>query len=154
MPTPPEFLIIAVPAAIAAGTSVLSVVVWVFSGFGKSEKIIAIEAKAAASERLAAQKAAAQIERDTLQLQHKLQLIEASAKKEAARLAALAEMQARKIDSDIRRDSAAHANNIAVNELKIQAARHLAAARDFENRIKYEAALAAAASANAASKRK
>ena len=153
MPTPPEFLIIAVPAAIAAGMSVLSGVVWVFSGFGKSEKIAAIETKAAAAERLAAQKAAAQLERDNLQLQHKLQLIDASAKKEAARLAALAEMQARKIDSDSRRDSAAHANNIAVNELKIQAARHLAASRDFENRIKYEAALAAA-SANAASKRK
>lgn len=153
MPTPPEFYIIAVPAAIAAGMSVLSVVVWAFSGFRKSEKIIALEAKAAAAERLAAQKAAAQIERDNLQLQHKLQLIDASAKKEAARLAALAEMQARKIDSDIRRDNAAHANNIAVNELKIQAAKHLAASRDFENRIKYEAALAAAASASA-SKRK
>ena len=152
MPTPPEFLIIAVPAAIAAGMSVLSGVVWVFSGFGKSEKIAAIETKAAAAERLAAQKAAAQLERDNLQLQHKLQIIDASAKKEAARLAALAEMQARKIDSDIRRDNAAHANNIAVNELKIQAARHLAAARDFENRIKYEAALAAASAS--ASKRK
>lgn len=153
MPTPPEFYLIAVPATIAAGMSVLSGVVWIFSGFGKSEKIIAIETKAAAAERLAAQKAAAQIERDNLQLQHKLQIIDASAKKEAARLAALAEMQARKIDSDIRRDNAAHANNIAVNELKIQAARHLAASRDFENRIRYEAALAAA-SANAASKRK
>ena len=141
MPTPPEFYLLAVPAAIAAGMSVLSGVVWVFS-FGKSEKIAAIEAKAAA-----------QIERDNLQLQHKLQLIDAAAKKEAARLAALAEMQAKKIDSDSRRDSAAHANNIAVNELKIQAAKHLAASRDFENRIKYEAALAAA-SANAASKRK
>ena len=154
MPTPPEFYLLAVPAAIAAGTAVLSGVVWVFSGlFGKSEKIIAIETKAAAAARLAAQKAAAQIERDALQLQHKLQLIDAAAKKEAARLAALAEMQARKIDSDSRRDNAAHANNIAVNELKIQAAKHLAASRDFENRIKYEAALAAA-SANAASKRK
>ena len=153
MPTPPEFYLIAVPAAIAAGMSVLSGVVWVFSGFGKSEKLAAIETKAAAAERLAAQKAAAQLERDALQLQHKLQLIEAATKKEAARLAALAEMQGEKIDSDIRRDNAAHANNIAVNELKIQAAKHLAASRDFENRIKYEAALAAA-SANAASKRK
>ena len=141
MPTPPEFYLLAVPAAIAAGMSVLSGVVWVFSGFGKSEKIAAIETKAAAAERLAAQKAAAQIERDNLQLQHKLQIIDASSKKEAARLAALAEMQARKIDSDIRRDNAADANNIAVNEVKMQADKHFSVSRDFKNRNHNETSL-------------
>jgi hypothetical protein len=47
--------------------SVLSGVVWVFSGFRKIRKnYLRIEAKAAAAERLAAQKAAAQIERDAI----------------------------------------------------------------------------------------
>ena len=112
----------------------------------KSAAALALAAqKSAAAAALADQKAVTQKQRDELLLSQKLQLVEAATKKEAARLMALAAMQVSKIDSDTKRDNATHATNLAVNQLKLEASKRLAEAKEVEAKLRYEAALAAAA---------
>ena len=162
-----DILTLAIPATISAGIATLSAIAWVFSKFQKSEKTHTIEFKAAAAAALADQKAAAalalaaqksaaaaaladqkavtQKQRDELLLSQKLQLVEAATKKEAARLMALAAMQVSKIDSDTARDRATNATNLAVNQIKLEASKRLAEAKEFDAKMRYEAALAASA---------
>ena len=112
----------------------------------KSVAAVALAAqKSVAALALAAQKSEAQKQRDELLLSQKLQLVEAATKKEAARLTALAAMQVSKIDSDTARDRATNATNLAVNQIKLEASKRLAEAKEFDAKMRYEAALAASA---------